>query len=67
MPAAVNYVLHRFYGKDADDTHNAQLSALYLAACDGLLSGKAATDVAFSPDLNSPGGKVAPGAAIGGA
>lgn len=63
----VNYVLHRLYSKDADFAQNANLSANYLAACVQALTGKARTDVAFSPDLNAPGGRPTPGAAAGGA
>lgn len=63
----VNYVLHRFYAKDADNAQNAALSSAYLAACEAALGAKSGTDVAYSPDLNNPGGKVSPGAAVGGA
>lgn len=64
--ALLNYVLFRCYAKDAEATHNANLAALYLQACNTALGVKTAADVAASPDLNSPGGKVTAGATIGG-
>jgi hypothetical protein len=64
--ALLNYVLFRCYAKDADATHNAELAALYLQACNASLGVKTSADVAASPDMNSPGGKPAPGATIGG-
>ncbi len=48
------YVLHRCYAMDADDAHNASLSAMYLGACDQALGVKTATDAKFSPAMNSP-------------
>ena len=64
--ALLNYVLFRSYAKDAEATHNADLAAMYLQACNASLGVKTSADVAASPDLNSPGGKPAPGATIGG-
>lgn len=62
----LNYVLFRAYSKDADFAHNANLAALYIAAVDRALGVKTRSDAAFSPDLNSAGGKVNPGTAAGG-
>jgi hypothetical protein len=65
--ALLNYVLFRCYAKDAEATHNADLAAMYLQACNASLGVKTTADVAMSPDLNSPGGKVSAGATVGGA
>lgn len=64
--AMLNYVLFRCYAKDAEETHNADLASLYLQACNASLGIKTGADVAASPDLNSPGAKVSPGATTGG-
>lgn len=64
--ALLNYVLFRCYAKDAEATHNADLAAMYLQACNASLGVKTTADVAMSPDLNSPGGKVSPGTTVGG-
>jgi hypothetical protein len=66
LPALVDYVLFRCYSKDADDTKNAELAMMYLTACANGLGIKSAKDLAASPDMNSPGGKVAAGATVGG-
>lgn len=65
--ALLNYVLFRSYAKEAEATHSADLAALYLQACNTALGIKTSADVAASPDLNSPGGKVAAGVTLGGA
>lgn len=62
----LNYLLFRCYAKDAAETHNATLAAMYLAACDAALGVKTQADVAASPDTNNPGGKIAAGAMMGG-
>lgn len=64
--ALLNYVLFRCYAKDAEATHNADLASLYLQACNSALGIKTSADAAASPDLNSPGGKVAAGVSLGG-
>lgn len=61
----LNYVLYRCYGKDADFAQNVNLSAGYLAACVAALEGKTRTDVGFTPDLNSAGGRPSAGQASG--
>ena len=62
----LNYTLFRAYAKDAEATQNAELAAAYLQACNTALGVKTTADVAASPDLNSPGGKVAAGVTLGG-
>lgn len=62
----LNYVLFRAYGKDSDDTMNATLAAAYLSAFSGAMGEKVAADVAFSPDMNTSGGRPNPGATAGG-
>ena len=66
LPALLDYVLFRCYSKDADDTKNAELAMMYLTACANGLGIKDAKDLAFSPDMNSPGGKISAGATVGG-
>lgn len=65
-PPLLDYVLFRSYAKDADFAHNANLSAAYLSACDAALGVRSRTDLAFSPDANSPGGAPQAAASIGG-
>lgn len=66
LDAVLNYVLFRAYAKDADATQNAELATAYLQACNTSLGVRTSADVAASPDLNSPGAKVAPGVTLGG-
>jgi hypothetical protein len=60
------YVLHRCYAMDADDAHNASLSAMYRGACDQALGVKTATDAKFSPAMNSGNTRPAAGTMAGG-
>lgn len=64
--ALLNYVLYRAYAKDSDNAHNATLAAMYLAAFEADLGGKGQADMAYSPDMNSAGGKPTPGSMSGG-
>lgn len=62
----VNYVLSRYYDRDAEDDANSVLSDKYRKRCDDFLEGKNRTDLEFSPDLNNPGGVVNKSASVGG-
>lgn len=63
---ALNYTLFRCYAKDSDDSHNAQLAALYRGACDSALGVKTSADAKFSPAMNSGNTRPAAGTMAGG-
>lgn len=61
----LNYVLHRAKMKEGEGI-DVQVSAGLRSLAEQLLTGKASSDRAFSPDFNSPGARPAPGAMSGG-
>lgn len=51
----VNYVMYRAYSKDTELSQNPNLATMYMQMFDRLLGGQKASDLGFSPDLNSKG------------
>lgn len=66
IDCVTNYVLSRGYMKDSEDDAYLQLAMFYRKQCDDFLGQKNRTDLAFSPDTNSPGGVINKSAAVGG-